>query len=254
MIRPLALVLLLAATAAGAAPESSLRPQARPDAGGDALPASAQPAPPAATPAARAGSAITILKSLRPTPRAPGVARAVQQAAKGAVCGDPDIQGERLGTVRGDGACGVTDAVRIRSVSGVALSQHAIMDCTTAKALEEWVTKSARPALRNVGGGLARLEVAAHYVCRGRNNQSGAKLSEHGRGHAIDISGFTLRDGATATVLRDWNSRKYGPALRTMRKQACGTFGTVLGPGSDRHHDDHFHFDTARYRSGAYCR
>jgi len=30
--------------------------------------------------------------------------------------------------------------------------------------------------------------------------------------------------------------------------------GTVLGPEANRFHRDHFHFDTAEYRSGPYCR
>jgi hypothetical protein len=38
-----------------------------------------------------------------------------------------------------------------------------------------------------------------------------------------------------------------------MRKAACGPFNTVLGPGSDPFHGDHFHLDTARGR-GPYCR
>jgi len=39
-----------------------------------------------------------------------------------------------------------------------------------------------------------------------------------------------------------------------MHRAACGPFGTVLGPNADRFHQDHFHFDTARHRSGPYCR
>jgi hypothetical protein len=42
--------------------------------------------------------------------------------------------------------------------------------------------------------------------------------------------------------------------MRRAHKTACGPFGTVLGPNADRYHQDHFHFDTARYRSGSYCR
>ena len=45
-----------------------------------------------------------------------------------------------------------------------------------------------------------------------------------------------------------------GPLLKQMHKGACGTFGTVLGPNSDRYHRDHFHLDTARHRNGPYCR
>jgi hypothetical protein len=196
--------------------------------------------------------------SLRPLLRSLGIENEGRKQralrAKGAVCGTPDIQGERLGTVSGSGACGVEDAVRVRSVAGIPLSQQSIMDCRTAQVLNAWVAKSAKPVLQRRGGGLARLEIAAHYACRSRNNQRGGKLSEHAKGHAVDISGFTLRDGYTITVLRGWNSSDFGPMLRTMRKQACGPFGTVLGPGSDRFHNDHFHFDTARYRSGSYCR
>ena len=44
--------------------------------------------------------------------------------------------------------------------------------------------------------------------------------------------------------------------LRDVRKAGCGPFTTVLGPGSDSYHSDHFHFDLAqRGKSGRslYC-
>ena len=56
------------------------------------------------------------------------------------------------------------------------------------------------------------------------------------------------------TLLTDWNSADDGAQLRQMWRAACGPFGTVLGPEANRFHRDHFHFDTARYRSGSYCR
>jgi hypothetical protein len=104
------------------------------------------------------------------------------------------------------------------------------------------------------GGGISELRVAAHYVCRTRNHRAGAKLSEHAKGRAIDISALHLRDGTQVTVLEGWGSRAYGPALRSMHERACGTFGTVLGPGSDGYHEDHFHFDVAQHGNGPYCR
>lgn len=54
-------------------------------------------------------------------------------------------------------------------------------------------------------------------------------------------------------VLGGYRSANQGPILRRMYKGACGIFGTTLGPDSDRFHQDHFHFDTAQYRSGSYC-
>ena len=170
------------------------------------------------------------------------------------MCNDPDIQGSVVGGVPGkSGGCGIEDAVRVTEVAGVALSQPSLMDCRTAKALKSWVGGSVKRELRDFGG-VARLRVAAHYVCRTRNNKPGAKVSEHGKGRAIDISGFVLNSGREITVAGDWGRGSAGNALRRMHGAACGPFGTVLGPKADRYHQDHFHFDTARYRSGAYCR
>lgn len=197
--------------------------------------------------------------SLRPTLRPRGIEQKAmskrREQRRGAVCGDIDIQGEAVGFVPGRiKGCGLKDAVKVRSVSGIGLTQHSVMDCTTAKALKTWVNKSVKPAFKSKGGGVARLRVAAHYACRTRNNKKGAKISEHGRGRAIDISGFYMKDGSLVTVLKGWNAKSTSRPLRKVHKGACGPFGTVLGPEADRYHRDHFHFDTARYRSGTYCR
>ena len=248
-MRALALPFFLIASAAMAAPDTSKRPVAR----------SGSEAPVVATdtPVQRMAFS-TDVTSLRPSlrPRAivqKAMARRAERR-KGQVCGDPDLQGDDVGAVPGRiTGCGVAEAVRLRSVSGVTLSQAAVIDCPTAKALKRWTEKGAKPALRNEGGGLASYRVAAHYACRTRHNQPGARISEHGRGKAIDISGFVTKDGATLTVLNDWNSRNR-KALRSMHRAACGPFSTVLGPNSDRFHRDHFHFDTARHRGGSYCR
>ncbi len=173
---------------------------------------------------------------------------------QGMVCGDIALQGQRIGRVPGEiGGCGVNDAVRLRSVSGVTLSQRAVMDCTTAKALKTWVDQGLQPSFERLGR-VARIKVAAHYVCRTRNHKAGAKISEHGKGRAIDISGVTLENGSQFSILQDYGKGRGGRALRQAHKAACGTFGTTLGPGSDGYHEDHLHFDTARYRGGAYCR
>lgn len=204
-------------------------------------------------------SAVLMGQSLHPALRPDGLEKKAmarrQQIQRGAICGDSDLQGEVVGTVQGKiSGCGVDKAIRLKSVAGVRLSQPAVIDCTTAKALKTWVNKGMKPAVGNRGGGVQTIKVAAHFACRTRNNQAGARISEHGKGRAIDISGFTFRDGSKVTLLEGWRSSKDGPALKKMHKAACGPFGTVLGPNSNRFHQDHFHFDTARYRSGSYCR
>ena len=137
---------------------------------------------------------------------------------------------------------------------GVRLSQPATLDCPTARSLGHWVSESAKPEVGRTGGGLSGLRVAAHYVCRTRNHRPGARLSEHGKGRAIDIAALQLRDGSEISVLEDWGQGPKGRVLRRVHRDACGPFGTVLGPESDRFHRDHFHFDTARHRGGPYCR
>ncbi|WP_425097609.1 extensin family protein [Tropicibacter sp. S64] len=172
----------------------------------------------------------------------------------GGLCGDPLLVGERIGTVDGNGVCGVEDAVSLRAIGSVTLSQPATLNCKTAQTLRSWLETGAKPAIGKRGGGLSELKVAAHYACRTRNHQRGAKISEHGKGNAIDISAVRLKDGTEISVLHHWGRGKDGKALKEMHKSACGPFGTVLGPGSDGFHKDHLHFDTASYRSGSYCR
>ena len=172
----------------------------------------------------------------------------------GGLCGRGTIRGEVIPAVVGSGACGIPNPVRITAVSGVQLTTSARMDCDTAVALDTWVRSGLLPEVGRRGGGPVAIRVAAGYACRGRNNQAGARLSEHAKGRAIDISGILLADGSEISVLRDWGRGADGRLLRALHRRACGIFGTVLGPESDRFHQDHFHFDTAQYRSGSYCR
>lgn len=175
--------------------------------------------------------------------------------ADGGLCGVADLGGKALHPISGRlPGCSVDAPVSVTSVAGVTLSQPATMDCTTARALRSWVIDGVQGALAGYGGGARKLSVAAHYSCRTRNNRPGAKLSEHAKGHAIDISGLTLANGEKISLLSDWNAGVKGQYLRAMHRAACGPFGTVLGPDADQYHQDHFHFDTARYRSGSYCR
>ncbi len=171
-----------------------------------------------------------------------------KKAQGGAICGDPDIIGEKLAPISSKiNGCGVEEPIRVTSVAGIRLSQPATINCQTAVALHRWIEGGLRPAMR--GRKVVELQIAASYICRPRNNVKGNKISEHGRGNAIDIAGFTFSDGSSWTVLNDYNAQ-----IRRAHKAACGIFGTTLGPGSDGFHENHLHFDTAHYNYGAYCR
>jgi hypothetical protein len=254
------------ATALSGPTGSEATPLAAPEtSGGEVLARSLRPRP---RPAALAEA----IASLRAATRAPGLdlstgqeteveiaatppptrkerRRKKREAASmtGAVCGVASIKGEEIAPIGSKvKGCGVPEAVRVTSVAGVRLSQAATVDCSVAKALNTWVDEVAQPAF---DGRLSELRIAAHYVCRSRNNVKGAKISEHGKGRAIDISAFILTDGRALTVADNYNR-----TLRKIYKAACGVFKTTLGPGSDGYHEDHFHFDTSTRRGGAYCR
>jgi hypothetical protein len=163
---------------------------------------------------------------------------------------------ERLSAIDEGNGCEVPNPWRIHSVANVYFSQPATLNCGMAYPLSDWMRNTVQPtAQRKFGESVVSVEVLASYSCRARNNVRGAKMSEHGYGNAIDIAAFTLQSGRKVTVVDGWTggSDERG-FLRTVRASACDDFMTVLGPGSDRHHRDHFHLDLQTRRSGEhYC-
>lgn len=250
MIRCAILVVatLAAAGAAGAAaPDRAPTPPARPGL--------LTETPAAPDRADRGGGGLgALFRSLRPNGRPETPRTATRTPSGGGLCGDPALAGAPAAAIPGRlRGCGVADPVRVTHVSGVRLSQPATIHCDTARALRQWVDDSVKPAFGQAGGGVAGLRVAAHYVCRTRNNRPGARISEHGRGRAIDISAIHLRSGGEITVLSGWADRRWGSVLKQVHRGACGPFSTVIGPDGDRYHLDHLHLDTAR-RGGRWCR
>jgi hypothetical protein len=174
--------------------------------------------------------------------------------SNGHLCGDPTLTGVPVKPIRGAArGCGIVEPVQITAVGGIGLSRPIHLDCPTARALRLWVDLGVKPAIGPLGGGLAGLEVAGAYSCRPRNNIRGRKMSEHGRGRAVDVFGFILLNGQTLTVLERWGPLATRQLFRQLHASACGPFGTVLGPAADRHHQDHFHLDTQRRLNGDYC-
>ncbi len=170
------------------------------------------------------------------------------------LCNNPAILGEVVSPIS-EGACGIENPVAVRYVAGVRLSTPATLNCRTANTLANWVENDAQDAVKKLRSRITEMTVFASYACRTRNSRRGARLSEHALGNGIDIGVFTLANGVELSVEDDWgNSGKEGKAIRALHESACGPYGTVLGPNSDRFHYNHFHLDTAEYRSGSYCR
>jgi hypothetical protein len=150
-----------------------------------------------------------------------------------------------------DNGCGAAGQIRIFAIKladgkQVALRPSALLRCETAEAIADWVREELVPAT-DAYSGLARIDVAASYHCRPRNSVRGALLSEHGRANALDVRAIVMNDG-----------RRFGvdlpetpiQLLGDLKRSSCARFTTVLGPGSDGFHEDHFHLDLAQRRGG----
>jgi hypothetical protein len=150
-----------------------------------------------------------------------------------------------------DNGCGAVgqitiSAIKLKDGKQVTLRPSALIRCETAEAVADWVREELVPATQAYSG-LARIEVAASYHCRPRNNVRGAIMSEHGRANALDVRAIVMNDG-----------RRFGvdipetpiQLLSDLRRSSCAHFTTVLGPGSDGYHENHFHVDLAQRRGG----
>ena len=111
----------------------------------------------------------------------------------------------------------------------------ALLNCSLAETLAAWMDNTVQPiALDTLGARVTGLRIAASYSCRNRDSLADAKLSEHARGNAIDISAFKVDGIGWIEVESGWNGGDdKADFLREVRGSACGPFTTVLGPGSD---------------------
>lgn len=159
---------------------------------------------------------------------------------------------EPLPQISGANGCGIDDPVRLSAVVGkdkvrIPITPPATLRCPMAEALAHWIREDVAPAAASLGAPLGGVANFDSYECRGRNRVFGAKISEHGKGNAIDVRSITLANGKTyeltdIAVAKDMRER--------LRASACARFTTVLGPASDGFHENHVHVDLAERRSG----
>jgi hypothetical protein len=150
------------------------------------------------------------------------------------------------------GACNVAHPLSVSSIgSGVAISPAATLTCGVTEALALWARDVLIPAAEeHLDAKPDELVNASSYVCRPRNNQPGAKLSEHARANAFDIAAIGFADRDPVTIESRSSGEIEGRFQRAIREGSCRYFTTVLGPGSDASHATHFHFDMAARRGG----
>ena len=139
--------------------------------------------------------------------------------------------------------------------SGIELRPEAVLTCAMAEATARFVTDHAMSISRAVmDEDIVAIDQVSSYVCRPRND--GSQLSEHAFANALDWGALELADGTRIDIIEYPRTEKQSRQLiGALQKAACGPFKTVLGPGSDADHADHFHFDLAKRRNGGtWCR
>ena len=154
----------------------------------------------------------------------------------------------------GPGICGLTHPFKVTALAegSVAINSTQTLDCPMIAALDTWLREVVQPAaLARFGEKVVRVNSMGSYMCRGINNVSGAHLSEHAFGNAIDIGGFVLESGRELNIMRGFNGSdpQESAFLHEAHAGACTYFTTVLGPGYNIFHYNHFHVDLALHGS-----
>ncbi len=154
-------------------------------------------------------------------------------------------------------SCRIDYPLKLESVSGgIDVKPDATLNCQMALTFAKWVKSELVPSARiRYFSGVKSIRQMSSYSCRRMNSSSRNPWSEHASGNAIDIGTISLKNGKVIDVRKKsfFSFREKG-LLKAVRADSCKYFKTVLGPGSDVHHKDHFHFDLRHRKSGRrYC-
>ncbi|WP_395059765.1 extensin family protein [Polaromonas sp.] len=186
--------------------------------------------------------------------------------------------------------CGFENAVLLRE-AGVRLGPPVSLSCPMALSFAMWERHALQPAAQlHTGQRVTAITHLGSYACRNVNGgepiapprsstscdslpPQGAVLarggpsrctpalnappgnrSRHATADALDIAGFTLANGKTIAVLRQWQADDAVPVtgpdalfLKEAHRGACRYFKGVLGPDYNAAHSDHFHLETGGY-------
>jgi hypothetical protein len=158
---------------------------------------------------------------------------------------------QELDPIRDSAACYIDHPVKVSRIGRVNIKPAATLNCEMAEALAAWTRNELVPASRwRFFSGVKTIHQGSSYSCRNIAGTRGTP-SEHSRGNAIDIMKIELQNGKMIDVRKPglFAFRKRG-LLNTVRADGCEYFTTVLGPGYNADHADHFHFDIKSRRNG----
>lgn len=156
-----------------------------------------------------------------------------------------------LPTIDEGGACRIDWPIKVSGLpSGVGLKPAATLNCQMALAFASWTKNELVPSIRwRYFTGVRTIRQGSSYSCR--RIAGTVTPSEHSKGNALDVMSIHLASGREIDVRKPgFFAFREKKLLANVRKDGCDYFTTVLGPGYNRDHANHFHFDLKNRRNG----
>lgn len=156
-----------------------------------------------------------------------------------------------LPPINDGGSCRIDHPVKVSRLSGgIEMRPAATLNCEMAASFALWTKRELAPAARfRYMSGVKTIHQGSSYSCRNINGTHTS--SEHSRGNALDVMRIELKNGRDIDVRKPgWFAFRQRGFLNSVRADGCGYFTTVLGPGYNYDHRNHFHFDIKPRRNG----
>lgn len=161
------------------------------------------------------------------------------------------VQFRSLAPIDDGGACRIDFPVEVSAIGSVEMKPAATLSCEMAATFARWTRKELVPSARwRYLSGVKTIHQGSSYSCRNIRGSRG-KPSQHSVGNALDIMRIELNNGKDIDVRKPgWFAFRQRGFLNNVRADGCDYFTTVLGPGYDYDHRNHFHFDIMPRKNG----
>ncbi|WP_019171353.1 extensin family protein [Pseudaminobacter salicylatoxidans] len=155
-----------------------------------------------------------------------------------------------LAPINDGGACRIDYPVSVSAIGGVKMKPAATLSCSMAATFSRWTRKELVPAARwRYWSSVKTIHQGSSYSCRRIARTT--TPSEHSKGNALDVMRIELTNGKDIDVRKPgWFAFREKGFLNTVRADGCDYFTTVLGPGYNYDHRNHFHFDIKPRKNG----
>lgn len=160
------------------------------------------------------------------------------------------VRYQDLAPIRDSNTCFIDNPVKVSAIGNIQMKPAATLTCRMALTFATWTNKELSPAVRwRFFTGVKTIRQGSSYSCR-RIAGSGTP-SAHSKGNALDVMAIEFNNGKSIDVKKQgffaFRSKKL---LNSVRADGCEYFSTVLGPGYNYDHRDHFHFDLMERKNG----